>query len=899
MRLSPLPGESFDSWLIAYAHRLDSPITDMLVQAEADPRALATEPRTLARGPRDPLLAQVSHLTGHPRHELEQTFRPLRRYEEGLRAVHVSGRSFLPRTMRSSRFCPACLAANGGRWLAGWRMPWFVACPVHDVLLAIRCPSCDAPQRQRRIRTAASPNDPRCCAEPAANATGRSPALCSADLTQVATGPADLRLVELAAAWQLHHDEDRVADLVRLVGDVAVMLPVVTNGASAYLTGNTLKNPRDFAASLAPAAEVAMNPTGDLFRQFASARLSRKAPALPAGWTGISPALMSQALAIRDQHLRPLDRVRWSTTTRASEPTGGHAAAEERVGRLPASLWPDWTLRLMPPGLATAAIFPTAATAALLLRGSTLAVPRLVELLSDDPTDVRGSGRTIVEMAKTDQGNIILRCLALMAEALESDHPCPIDYGRRRRMAARDGLLTSQQWRDICTACGSAPGEARKRGYARLRLWEILTGGMAHQAPNLLVSVSNDPLSTYYEFVRRLTPQLIQALESHARSVLDGWGLADEPLRWSPPARCLGEFPDDWPGLTREHLDEVLKPGVFAGKGALRDIAVENGLDLQQARLVVALGWFAPPPVPIRPLGAPLDETQVRDAIEVRRLTLRQAAAELGVDRKTVGRRCRELGIELDAPGRHRRWSVDPDWLHHQYLDEGRPLRDLAAEVGCSPANLARIAKEHGIPLRSRGAASHRSATVVAEGVPRLLADCLRGQSGRTRVERFHSIATCRSLNQAAQILGTSQSVLSTQLRRLEEAAGGSLLIRSNKGHEPLRLTALGRKLLKQAVDDLGLPEVRSDPEPLDTALRSFRGAERVAKLARSASQPTMRAAAAACGVAPGSLRSSIRGLEASCGPLVGGLRVNDPIQLTKNGSQLVRQWRNRGSHST
>lgn len=899
MRLAPLQGESFDSWLIAYAHRLDSPIADMLVQAQADPRALATEPRTLARGPRDPMLGQVSHLTGHPQHELEQTFRPLRRYEEGLRAAHVSGRSFLPVTMRSSRFCPACLAANGGRWLAGWRMPWFVACPVHKVLLATSCPSCDARQRQRPIRTADSPNDPRCCAEPAPNATGRSPARCGADLTEVVTGPADPRLVELAAAWQRHHDEDGVADLVRLIGDIAVLLPVVTNGTSAYFAGSALQNPRDFSASLALAADVAMNPTGDLFREFASARLSRKAPALPAGWTGISAELMAHALAIRDPHLRPLDRVRWSTTTHGSKPSGDNAEAEERVGRLPGSLWPDWALRLMPPGLDTAALFPTAAVAAMVLRGSTLPTPRVVEMLSDDPTDRRSCGRAILEMAKTDHGDVILRCLALLAEALETDHPSPIDYGQRRRLAASDELLTSQQWRDICATCGAAPGDARKRGYARLRLWEILTGSTAHQAPSMLESISNDPLSTYYDFLRRLTPPLIGALDAHARSLLDQWGLTHEPLRWTPPRQCLGELPDAWPGLSRKQLVEELEPGVFARAGALSDIAVECGLDLQQARLVVELGWFAPPPVPIRPRGAPLDETRVRDAIEVRGLTLRQTAAELGVDRKTVGRRCRELGIDLDAPVRRRRWIVDRDWLHHQYLDMGRPLPDLAAEVGCSPANMARIAKEHGIPLRSRGGVSHRSATVVTEDVPRLLAACLRGQSGRTRVERFHAIATCRSLNQAAHLLGTSQSVLSTQLKKLEAAAGGSLLIRSNKTHEPLRLTPLGRKLLKHAVDDLGLPQVHEDPEPLATALRSFRGAERVAKLASSASQPTLRAAAAACGVEPGSLRASIRGLEASCGPLVSGLGVNDPFQLTQKGSLLVSQWRDRGSPST
>jgi hypothetical protein len=753
-------------------------------------------------------------------------------------------------------------------------------------------------QRRRPIRTDHSPNDPRHCAEPAPNATGRNPPRCAADLTAVATGAADPRLVELAAAWHKAHREDRIDDLVRLVGDVAVLLPVVGRDRTAYYAASTLDNPRDFAAALADAAEPAMNPQGDAFALLASARLSAKSAALPAGWAGISPPLAEQALAIRDKHLRPLDRVRWSTTTTGTRPTGGQAETEIRASRVPASLWPEWALRLMPPGLESGAIFPTACVAALLLRGSMLATPHLVELISQDPTDVRSGGRAILEMAKTEHGTSVLRCLALLSQALETDHRSPIDYGRRRQLAAKTELLTPGQWRRICEATGAAPGVERKRGYARLRLWEVLTGGMAHQAPSILESISNDPVSTYYDFARRQTPQMIDALAAHARGVLDGWGLTDEPVTWSPPLHCLGERPE-WPGTDPDQLETALTQGSLAGSESLGDLAAAHGLDLHQARLVVTLGWFAPQAKPGQRYGVPLDEAIVRDAIELRGLTLRQTAAELGVDRKTVSRRCRELAIDLAAPGRRRTWQVDPDWLRDQYLKKGRPLPDLAAEVGCSPANMARLAKENGIPLRSRGGVSHRSATVVTEDVPPLLAACLRGQGARARVERFHLIASCRSLNEAGRLIGASQSVLSVQLQKLEAAAGGKLIVRSTKGHEPLRLTRLGRKLLTQAVDGLDLREMRGEPEPLATALRSFRGAERVAKLANAASEPTLRAAAVACGVEPASLRISIRGLEACCGQLAIGLGINDTFRLTRKGSMLVQQWHDRGLPAT
>ena len=41
-----------------------------------------------------------------------------------------------------SRFCPACLAANGGRWKFVWRLPWHTACAGHRSLLLDQCPAC-------------------------------------------------------------------------------------------------------------------------------------------------------------------------------------------------------------------------------------------------------------------------------------------------------------------------------------------------------------------------------------------------------------------------------------------------------------------------------------------------------------------------------------------------------------------------------------------------------------------------------------------------------------------------------------------------------------------------------------------------------------------------------------
>ena len=385
MRLPPLPGEAFESWLVAYAHRLDSPTSDILAQAGLSTSQVSTDPRTLAWGPSADTLQRLSDVTGHDCSELESTFVPLRQYSAGLSKVRIHGTSFLGAPMRASRFCPECLDANGGRWMASWRLPWVVACPTHGILLATHCPDCESEQRRRPILTESTPNDPRHCANPASGSIGRAPTRCEADLTGVFTHPAPTALVQLSESWNEFHAVGRVTDLLRLVGDVAVLSSVIGTCASA---GEALAHPEKFADVLAQAAEAVLDPEGSTFTELASRRVSRKAPALPAGWTGISEGLVSRALVIRDPSMRPLDRIRWASATRGRRPSEVRSDALSREGKVPASLWPEWALLLAPPGLESAAVFPAAAAGCMLLRGSTLPLSQLMKMLSDDPTEV-------------------------------------------------------------------------------------------------------------------------------------------------------------------------------------------------------------------------------------------------------------------------------------------------------------------------------------------------------------------------------------------------------------------------------------------------------------------------------------------------------------------------------
>jgi hypothetical protein len=167
VRLAPLPGEDLDSYLHAYAHRLHAGVGDILELAGL---AARWDAGRLARGHRpwayhlDPAeRGALAAVTGVPAEALAEM--TLARYDgTGLAVVDTGTRS--PRHPRwwrhlaGPRFCPRCLAGNGGRWMLAWWLPWAFACTRHHVLLADACPACG---RRHRPAPSRPPRSPGCC----------------------------------------------------------------------------------------------------------------------------------------------------------------------------------------------------------------------------------------------------------------------------------------------------------------------------------------------------------------------------------------------------------------------------------------------------------------------------------------------------------------------------------------------------------------------------------------------------------------------------------------------------------------------------------------------------------------------------------------------------------------
>lgn len=123
-----------------------------------------------------------------------------------------------------------------------------------------------------------------------------------------------------------------------------------------------------------------------------------------------------------------------------------------------------------------------------------------------------------------------------------------------------------------------------------------------------------------------------------------------------------------------------------------------------------------------------------------------------------------------------RRGDVERDWLIEQYVHQRTTLPDLAREKGMSTANMARWAKTHNTPLRSRGGASHSQALRAADQAhraPRILRPALSGQGASERLNRFAAASAFSSLSAAASGLGLNTFTLVAQITGSNESLAG------------------------------------------------------------------------------------------------------------------------------
>lgn len=865
IRLPPLPGEALDSWLEATARRMDTALGDVLLHFGFPVRHRAGNqfkgiPADWTIVLDEQQINALARATGTPPEAVAAL--TLAHYDG--RALHMSagGRAVSRHVLwgrgGGSRFCPECLLASGGRWQLSWRLGFSFACTQHRRLLADCCPHCGRVPRQRP-RSGRSVPRPELCGNPPTRPARPFSAGCGTDLTRASTLllppghpvlTAQDRVIEIidgaTAAFGPYRTSPQPASAVladiralgiRVLSDLPAAVlreQIPADIAEAHLstdpvsphTGQATERPGFMAPPRAADTAVAVtmalsilqqpgiHPAGEALRGLLEAvreELTQiSATSIDSWGRGISPALQSVHLAALAPSLRPSEYVRYRITTETPRrPTRTTQDIEQRARKIPTMFWPSWTVRLTPPeGIHARALAPVLA-ALLLIPDSRTPLDQAAELIGDTIDGIEVS-RLLQELNALPQWPDIVTALDRLTDHLDANST-PIHYGRRR-LLDYTGLLPHARWLEICRYTGTPPGTGRRERIARSQLFQRLSGLPAESVPDALGGLDSAEFrATALRFNALQTSELVHALRQEALAFLASHHIHNEPVTWQPPTTLLAGLslpgPDpahvDLPRLHQlvrerqhpvQHAAQVLGTTVEAIRHALdehpapappltKNAARATGRIRQQARQAIPAEHFT---------QLYLDE----------RRSLQQIATLTGFSRRVLTDLAKEYRIPLRGPQDHkRRGTIERDWLIEQYVRRRRTLPDLARETGMSPANMARWAHIHNIPLRPRGGASHHSTLRTAdeaEALPAVLRKALTGPYARQRLAWFLAVQPYPTLTEAAQDLGIHQSALVAQINRLEDDLGQPLFERAERGRA-MKLTRFGKRVAAAA----------------------------------------------------------------------------------------------------
>ncbi|MFC9839935.1 TniQ family protein [Rhodococcus sp. NPDC127530] len=754
IRVAPLPGEAIDSWLEAIAHRTGTAFVDLDKALRPDDSTAADRVRRPNLWPmhlRPNDVDTIAAAADLPVAVVEAM--TLARYD-GI-ALSLNGRkgraaAGLPWGRgRRSRYCPDCLAESGGRWQLQWRLGCVFACTEHHRLLADTCPRCESFQRCSRPLREVVPSPGRCVHRSADTARPRGLTRCGAALTSAPMmrlrpdHPAILaqqRVLDVLTAGRgtfgvyadrpigarvVLADLHAIASRVLVYGgieEIAARVPADLADALARIRSApvseapALRGSQLSGAGGAIATAVAVTTAmtvldrpdiagaGEALRWLVHGgrRLGRPVAAgTMCDWGSATSTTLAaiQLAALRPLFVRAVDQLRYrSAAALPSYPSTSAVAVGAAARRIPALLWPEWSLRFTVAPCSSAQVRP-ALSAALVLVGTAVGLGEAADRLG---SAVRAGGvtRTLACLRNSPRWDDSLTALTRLADHLAAEPP-PIDYDRRRHLNYC-ALLPDDLWHQICRRTGTPPGAGQKADFARCLLFERLSGLPASQSPFL--ADDYDVRAKRAEFPRALTPVLAALLAAAARQFLDDHGLGEEPLSWHPPPHLLDGL--DLPGPDPGAVDlAALHDLTRHEHTALSEIARQLGTTIDVVRYLLENHPAPASSTAAQRFGRRAALAAAEDAVSraqfvdlycVQRRTLAEIAAMIGISRKSAGRLARHHGITPQSC----RPPVDPAWFHDQYVTQRRTLRELGHEAGRDVPQMSRIAKQYGIPIR-------------------------------------------------------------------------------------------------------------------------------------------------------------------------------------------------------
>lgn len=800
-RVQPQEGESLESWVDRYCTALSTPRKDFyravgLLDSNDGGFSLSDMTLHITAD----LASRLSAATGVKPSDIR--LMTLQRYEGRVIVLGRDRRGVDVHRLwargRGSRFCPQCLRANPGVWRTAWRLSWSFVCLTHACLLNDVCPVCGGTPKMKAPRRNEVPVPNMCGAR--AKAPGGTARYCRCDLSDapsVMLGPwsqilttqkwlnilmdseevsaarvqrdlCDLKLLAARASEVLSADELRGLigtddrEDTRFSTDAERRRNGLFHPATAIQTAHTVTL----------AARILLTPAPDGFAPLLGKLLVGAVHAPPSGitshWGIASPELGGKMLKAVHTTLGPLDALRYGTAgSSPSEPLLDEQSILTRARSVPQRFWPRWTHILhLDPSLRAESL-QVALSIGVLVPGYKRH-DLGTQLKALDLSKRRRQTFSHV-FATMDQGrrDAILMSLYNLADYLDRT-PAPVDYAARRKMSLA-GLLPGGVWRRIIAEADDVKGmpAAGARLYLRYRLTESLPEQLrsAHYALQI--------------FLISTSPWILDALDAYAASFLIERGI-NEPLSWEPPIECID--PAARAARTLE-WDGVPKADCLAGRGLI-DPRLVLRAHSGTAKSVGAL------------LAKDNLETSIKRAF-ASGASIEEMAKSFRKSTSMIRWHLERLGLP-PSPGDNIRF--DSERLERMYLTQRRTLPEIAQKTGWSTTTVRNVLVDTGVSRRSRG--SHSGSIGVEaellETAPALLRSALTDPWSRQRLERFVAISSFPTMGEAVRVRQLNLPALSRQLKRLEADVGGLLLIRA-KGHQPMRVTALGRKLKRQA----------------------------------------------------------------------------------------------------
>lgn len=783
----PLPDEPFDSWVEFMAASYGATVGEMaralgLIGSDEVPAAGSQSSRVWSTALEPQQLRNLELTTGRSGDEFGAMTRT--RFAASAIRFTPQGRisASCPATGVAARYCPECLADSGGRWRLSWQFPFGFACPRHKRLLADTCPGCGQPPRLLAHPLTLVPEPGRCHNRPPTESRAFGPR-CGADLTSSAefvaadseTREAQRAILRVIATGvgEFGIYADGRPSTVQVLSDMLLLSraarQALVDGERFEWTpaGQADASPitshrRSGTVDLRPstAREVALGNT----LAFVALQSGERITGLLRGRVSVHTALDHYSPPLRDHVSRALGRTRRPTATLQAV-TVSVADPAARAGKLPAVLWPDWTSRLAPRRL-DAEIAGGALAAAVVFVGTRLTHGSAIKLL-----DPEAQGRQVSHVMRSLGRNApeadTIRAIARLAAFLDGTST-PIDFARRR-VIDYSGILSRDEWHEICRTANVLPGGDRRWQAARAHLYALLSGNRVTRAP--FAQETGFPSFAEVRSFRDGLPEVVsRELNDSATAFLKARHI-DEPVAWVPDLELAG---------------------------FVVDVPASGGSEWPRAR----------------PARAAVKPTRAVAAYSAGR-SVREIAVEHGVARQTVSRVLEDAGVET-RNGR-RRADIDVEWLRRRYIDERRTIPEIAAEVGVTMTTINRHLEAAGIPRRARGSASRATAIRVdpRAGNSPLLRRILVGQDATQRAERFLIVARHATMTAAATELGVTLSILANQMRRIGVDAGGPLIHRAFRG-QPLALTELGVEVRLELSRAFDISEVEDPARPAE-----------------------------------------------------------------------------------